>query len=319
MCYSAEVWNDYRRYVKSYGADISIKEFYRIFVRRSLGGPISVAKALEDAFLSDREDEVGEIVELINSHRAAEAQRLQTLMFNQKARLAEADRKLELKVTKTWSEAKRISTDKIQWALRKIETLNRREPRDSDRRIFPGDYLPVMIMENGRRVVKPMRFHCRPAGKPESNDVRYPGCYNARRDSLEGYWSSVFGVTHGVVVANAFYEHVNRHRLEQRELAEGEKVEDVILEFRPRPAQDMHLACLWSHWTAPGKEDLYSVAFITDHPPPEVAIAGHDRCVIPIDPANLDDWLQPDKSDLKAQYAILDERDRPYYEHRLAA
>jgi len=30
-------------------------------------------------------------------------------------------------------------------------------------------------------------------------------------------------------------------------------------------------------------------------------------------------YIQPDASDLAALYAILDDRDRPYYEHRLAA
>ncbi len=43
------------------------------------------------------------------------------------------------------------------------------------------------------------------------------------------------------------------------------------------------------------------------------------RCIIPIKPENIDAWLNPDASDLAVQYAILDDRDRPYYEHRLAA
>jgi hypothetical protein len=30
-------------------------------------------------------------------------------------------------------------------------------------------------------------------------------------------------------------------------------------------------------------------------------------------------WLNPQPGDLATQYAILDERERPYYEHRLAA
>jgi hypothetical protein len=30
-------------------------------------------------------------------------------------------------------------------------------------------------------------------------------------------------------------------------------------------------------------------------------------------------WLNPDPKDLDAMYAILDDRERPYYEHRLAA
>jgi putative SOS response-associated peptidase YedK len=61
------------------------------------------------------------------------------------------------------------------------------------------------------------------------------------------------------------------------------------------------------------------VAAITDEPPPEIAAAGHERCIIPIKPENIDAWLNPDASNLTAQHAILDDRDRPYYEHRLAA
>uniref|UniRef100_UPI0038B8DF33 hypothetical protein n=1 Tax=Paraburkholderia strydomiana TaxID=1245417 RepID=UPI0038B8DF33 len=53
--------------------------------------------------------------------------------------------------------------------------------------------------------------------------------------------------------------------------------------------------------------------------PPEVAAAGHDRCIVPIKPENVSAWLNPDASNLEASYAILDDRDRPFYEHRLAA
>ena len=64
--------------------------------------------------------------------------------------------------------------------------------------------------------------------------------------------------------------------------------------------------------------DLLSFAAITDEPPPEVAAAGHDRCIVPIKAAHLDAWLSPDE-DLAKAYAILDDRARPYYEHRMAA
>jgi putative SOS response-associated peptidase YedK len=75
---------------------------------------------------------------------------------------------------------------------------------------------------------------------------------------------------------------------------------------------------VWSEWRAEG-ESLLSFAAITDEPPPEVAAAGHDRCVIPIKPENVDAWLRAGPNDLAAMYAILDNRERPYYEHRLAA
>ena len=57
----------------------------------------------------------------------------------------------------------------------------------------------------------------------------------------------------------------------------------------------------------------------TDELPPKVAAAGHDRCVIPIAEKNIDAWLTPEGRSAEELFAILDERDRPYYEHRLAA
>jgi len=92
----------------------------------------------------------------------------------------------------------------------------------------------------------------------------------------------------------------------------------VVLEFRPQPRQGMLIACLYSHWQQDG-EDLWSFAAITDELPPEVAAAGHDRCIISIKEADLGAWLNPDPQRLNALYQILDDRERSYYEHRMAA
>jgi putative SOS response-associated peptidase YedK len=121
------------------------------------------------------------------------------------------------------------------------------------------------------------------------------------------------------MVANAFFENVPRHRAERRELRAGEEEENAVLEFRPRMAGPMLVACLWSKWQAPDEPELLSFAAITDEPPEEIAATGHDRCIVPLRLENLDAWLQPDRSDLARQYAILDDRERPYYEHRMAA
>ena len=122
------------------------------------------------------------------------------------------------------------------------------------------------------------------------------------------------------MVVNAFYENVNRHRADGRELAPCEE-ENLVLEFKPRPTQDMLVACLWSRWTAPGpgEPDLLSFAAITDDPPAEVLAAGHDRCIVPIRPEHIDAWLNPDPKNFAALDAIFDDCARPYYEHRLAA
>lgn len=318
VCYSAQVEADYRKYISRYGADISLAEFHHLYWERDKGAKVKVPKALDVAFQRGTTDEERAIADMIARHDAQRVTMLEQDLFKQKKRLADAERALQVKMTKKAQDDRRIATGKIEWTLGKLAEIRRTTLIGEDSRIFPGWYAPVLIAESGRKVVKPMRYQCRPAGKPAFYDVKFPGTYNARRDNLEGFWRGLFGVSHGVMSATAFFENVSRHTMEHRELAPGEKEENVILEFRPRPVQDMLIACLWSHWKQ-GDEELWSFAAITDDPPPEVAAAGHDRCVIPIKPEHLDAWLSPDPRNLAAVYTILDDRERPYYEHRMAA
>lgn len=318
MCYSAQIEASYREYVQHFGAAMDLREFVRVFWERRQDFSLKLPKAMEADFLNPRNDDEREIKRLIDEYRDAQATKLEQELFKQRTRLVTAERKLQTKVTKGATEDQRIATDKVKWCQTKLGDLRRTELTDEDSRIFPGWYAPVLVMEAGRRVVKPMRYQCRPAGKPSFYDSKFPGTYNARRDSLEGFWKDLFGFSHAIMVVSAFYENVSRHAMEHRELHEGEAVENVVLEFRPQPRQDMLVACLWSRWTKEGEPDLLSFAAITDDPPPEVAAAGHDRCIIPIKPENIDAWLNPagtSKSDL---YAILEDRPRPYFEHRLA-
>lgn len=187
--------------------------------------------------------------------------------------------------------------------------LKRTEPKGRDSRIFPMVYAPVLVWEDGRRVVKPMRYQCRPAGKPAFYDTRFPGTYNARRDNLEGFWKQQFGHTHGLIVVSRFYENV-----------EGDDGKNKVLQFTPQSGELMYVACLWSRWSGKGGEaDLLSFAAITDEPPAEVAAAGHDRCIINIKPEHVDAWLNPEPGNLAALYDIFNDKQRPYYEYRLAA
>jgi len=320
MCYSAQIQADYRRYARKFGAHLSLPEFVELYWHRREGDRIRIPKAMDAAFADPQTAAERQIKAFIDEFSMAEATRLEQELFKQRKRLADAERALQTKATRKDAESRRIATGKVAWTLGKLADLRRGDLVDEDARIFPGHYAPVMVIEDGQRVIKPMRYQCRPPGKPPFYDTKFPGTYNARRDNLEGsFWRGLFGRSHGVMVVNAFYENVARHRAEGRELREGEKAENLVLEFRPRPTQDMLVACLWSRWTAPGAPDLLSFAAITDEPPAEVAAAGHDRCIIPVRPENVDAWLKPDPSNLAAQYAILDDRERPYYEHRLAA
>jgi len=298
MCYSARVWSDFRKYQRVFGAAVSIGDFARLFAERAAGAPIRVPKALDAAFA-----DVGEagISVAIATWRRDHAASLAAEVFKQRARQAAAEGSLQHKVTKTAQEEARKGGSMAKRAQAQLDTLKRAELRPQDERVYPGMYAPVIVLQEGRRVLRPMRYRCRPEGRPASYDRRYPGTYNARRDNLDGFWKGQFGAHHALMVAEAFYENVN----------------GTELEYTPRTGEPLLVACLWSPWSGADGE-LLSFAAITDEPEPEVAATGHDRTVINIKPGNVDAWLNPG-GDLQAMQAILEDRQHPFYEHRIAA
>ena len=54
MCYSARILADYRRYLRDYGAEMSIKEFVDLFWKRANDPRVRLPKALELAFEETR-------------------------------------------------------------------------------------------------------------------------------------------------------------------------------------------------------------------------------------------------------------------------
>lgn len=322
MCYSAQIQADYRHYVREWGAVVSLKRFVELFWEKHEGGQWNkIPKAMRDAFRKPEDEDGFELAKLVAESDRDQAERYQTELSAQTKRLEHAEAVLAgSKPTKKAADDQRIATNKIKAAQRSLDDLQRVELVDRDSRIFPGSFAPVMIEKEGRRIVAPMRYQCRLPGWDEVTERKYPGTYNARRDKLEESWGNLFGHRHAIMIVTRFYENVSRHKMEGRELVPGEKEENVVLEFDPQPPQEMLVACLWNiSKGADGRTDLFSFAAITDEPPAEVAAAGHDRCIIPIKREHVDAWLNPDPSNLAALYAILDDRARPYYEHRLAA
>ena len=321
MCYSAQIERDWRKYLRVMGteATLNLEDFIEKYWWRQHEFPsMKIPKAVDAWFADPRNGDEQKIAAFIEDFNDKEIAKLEQELFKQKKRLADAERSLQAKETKKALNDQRVASSKIDWALGKLGDIKRQDFKPRDARIFPGWFAPVIVIENGRRAVKLMRYQCRPVGKPKFYDTKYPGTYNARRDSLGGFWKDLFGYRHGIMLATKFYENVSRHAMEGRALGSGEKEENVVLEFTPQGLDTMYVACLWSHWEE-GGESLDSFAAITDEPPAEVAAAGHDRCIIPIEEANIDAWLNPDPRDLNAMQAILENRARPYYEHRMAA
>ena len=308
MCYSAQIRAEYKKFVRLFGGELSLRAFSKLYFERQSDPKIKIPKGMDALFDQPQSQEERQIKGWIDAFKAEQATKLEQELFKQRKRLVDAERSLQTKITKKATDDQRIATTKIDWARGKLADLKRTELVPDDWRIFPGVYAPVMVWEDGKRVIKPMRYQCRPPGKPAFYDTKFAGSYNARKDNLESsFWRGTFGEFHGILAVNAFYENVDR---------DGK---NVVLEFRPQSQQDMLVACLCSHWREPGQPDLLSFAVITDEPPPEIAAAGHDRCPVPIKLENIDAWLQPQSKKPVELYSILDDRERPYYEHRLAA
>lgn len=312
MCYSAQIWADWHRYRKQ-GGELDIKGFARLIdeMGGTLGWIRKIPKATRDSLLDVRSEAGMALAKAVReANRAAEVM-LREELDAQTARLHGTEAVLAgPKPTKKAANDQRIATDKISRAQRDLDDLGRTELLDRDSRMYPGNYVPVLVAEGDGYAVKPMRYQCRPAGKPAFYDTKFPGTYNARRDNLEGFWRGQFGHTHALMVVDTFYENV-----------EGPDGNKRRLQFTPRDREPMLVVCLWSHWTDPtGKlPDLDSFAAITDDPEPEVAAAGHDRTIINIKPEHVAAWLHPDPANLAALYAIFDDKRHPYYEHQVAA
>ena len=117
MCYSAQILADYRKYVRMFGAHMSIREFAQLYFERAEGSKAKIPKGMDDAFLNPTSDEEREIKARIEKFNAEQTSMLEQDLFKQRKRLADAERALQTKVTKAATESQRIATDKIAWTL----------------------------------------------------------------------------------------------------------------------------------------------------------------------------------------------------------
>lgn len=311
MCYAAEVWADYRKYARRWGAEIGFQDFFDLYWQPSQPGQHgrkprpTTPKALDEVFALGDADEEHAIAALVEEYDQHEIAQLEHDLFKQRRRLQEAERALQEKMTAPALKERRVVSDKIAWTLHRLAELRRSEAQATDSRIFPGCYAPVLLMENGRKIVKPMRFQCRREGTPSFYDRLYPDTYVARREDLEQDWREQFGHRHAIVAIRSFSEMVHHPAGDPDNRDAGEY---RLLQFHPEPAQDLLLACLWSPWSGKGEADLLSFAIITDRAPADIAANGQDRSIVPIKPEHVDAWLDPEANDLAALYAILDDR-----------
>jgi putative SOS response-associated peptidase YedK len=319
MCYSAQVIQVVRKLHRELGIRLDYQEAFQLFMRRLDDPGIAISRGFEANFDNPAGDQERQIKAAIDEHRSRTATKVEKDLFSQKTRLVNAERSLKDKETKKAREEVRIATNKIEALTTKLSDLRRSETLPDDNRIFPMVYAGVIVKLGGHNVLTPMRYFCRPAGKPAFYDKKFPGLYNARRDNLEKFWGEQFGHHHALMVVESFYENVQLHAMEHRELEAGEEAQNVVLQFTPEPAEPLLVACLWSHWTDPKEPDVRGFAAITDEPPSDVAAAGHDRCIVNLKPEHVEAWLTPEGRSMEELQTILSDRAIPVIQHAKAA
>ncbi len=321
MCYSAEVWADFRQYERM-GGTLDVRAFVELFGALGQQGAVAqlIPRSVRDAFAAPENAGERDVRRaLLDAYRAASMVCEQTIA-EQALRLAAAEDKLASKPTKTAANEQRVATAKIVGAKAKLAALVEHAQVDGWSRIWPGHYVPVLVRDpvTAERMIRPMRYRARPLGWTLKDELAKPGCYNARKSSLRTAWRGIFGHTHGLVVASRFYESVLLHENQQRSLTPGETEQSIEIVFSPEPPQALLLACLWRYVEAEGETPgFYGFAAVTRDPPPEVQAAGHNRCIIPIRPEHVDAWLNPDPQNLAAQFAILEDPIEAFYQYSI--
>ena len=315
MCYSALVVQGVRKLNRQLGLKLDYVESEKLYLPRLEDPSIAISRGFEANFEDPQNDQERRIKGAIDEYRSRLAIKTEKDLFYQKSRLVNAERSLKEKEAKKAGEDVRIASNKIDALTRKLSDIRRSEPASRDNRIFPMVYGGVIIKHGGEICLTPMRYFCRPAGKPAFYDKKYPGLYNARRDNLQKFWSEQFGIHHAIMVVDGFFENVSWHAMQHRELAAGEQPQNVVLQFTPKPAQSMLIACLYSHWTDSPEPGLRGFAAITDEPPADVSAAGHDRCIINLNPKNVDAWLTPENRSTDELQGILSDRAVSLYQH----
>ena len=296
MCFSANVQQNIKKLSQQFDAKVDQENFESMFQRRITDDSIKLPKALEFNFAKPQSPFEIKIKSLIDTYHSKKITTLEVELFKQKKRLVDAERKLGEKETKKNLEEQRISSRKIKWYFEKISNLKRSEVRPFDDRIFPMTYAPIIVSENDRRIIKLARYHCRPAGQSPTIDYKFNGLYNARRDSLEGFWKNIFAHHHGFFVVSSFFENVA-----------GKDSTNQVLHYHPADGQQMLVACLYDHWGASTENNFYSFAAITGPATAEIAESGHDRLIIALKEKNLKLWLNPKGHTTQELFQALDD------------
>ena len=85
MCYSAQVEAGYKKYVREWGADISLAEFFRLYWEGASNSRIKIPKAMDAAFANPQTDFEREIKKAIDQRNADQVAKPEQDIFKRRS------------------------------------------------------------------------------------------------------------------------------------------------------------------------------------------------------------------------------------------
>lgn len=111
MCYSAQIEADYKRFVREYGAVMSLDDFTRMIMEYFSDAKMRVPKAMTAPFLESPEtDDERKIAGVLRARMAADEIELLQELAKQTERLDKAKQALAMKVTEQVEDEVRITS-----------------------------------------------------------------------------------------------------------------------------------------------------------------------------------------------------------------
>ncbi|MGZ3713424.1 MAG: SOS response-associated peptidase family protein [Bdellovibrionota bacterium] len=303
MCYSARIKTAVKELSWEFRAQVDLDDFEWLFTARLKNPELKIPFGLDRYFLLSQDAAEAKLAKPIREFYADEKNR-NSVALN----AAEAE-------IKEWRSKKPTATGtkKIGVLERRIAKLAEKAGFDFDRisplddRIYPFYFAPVITEESGQRKLRPMRYRVQ---NPDGTEVpsQY-NVFNARHDSLmhARTWKPLFGKTHLIFPFIRFYEWVTK---------DGKKQE---IYFVPEGRDMMWAAGIYTFPKNKTALPIHSFAMVTDDPPPEVAAAGHDRCPVFLQNAQLEAWLNPKNKTPEELLLLLRSVEKAFYLHGLAA
>lgn len=191
-----------------------------------------------------------------------------------------------------YTESKRIADVKSRIAFdqAQMELL----PRFN---IAPTQMAPVVIVQDGEVLLKPMRWGLIPFwAKDEAIGNRM---INARAETVRDKpaFRTPFKRRRCLVVADSLYEWQKR--------ADSKTKQPMRILLRDESV--FGFAGLWDRWTAPDGSDVETFTIITGEPN-ELVAPIHDRMAVILPPDSHQQWLDPEFQDIEKLVPLL----RPY-------